>query len=227
MSAKIKLQELKLFSFKGNLYPADDTDYGILKQRGVLIYRIPETSLAQLQKTALTKLSIVSVPFSDMWAPFAESFASGLKKHGKVKTVTQHEFWVLLEPQGDDEKRLNSYLSKMAKFVHRYCIKMAIDMRREESELRLRIKFVYNEEINNSYAFHNSPVANESCTLDLTSCLRLVVTSQKINDTPFITVQIQDKLGDHWSDYMNRTGRISDIPKEQFTAMASYFLNLS
>ena len=227
VSAKNKHQELKLFSFKGNLYPADAVDYELLKQRGVLIYRIPETSLALLQKTSLTKLQIAVVPFPTIWGPFANSFALELKSYGAVKAVSMHEYWLRLTPTGDDEKRLRDYLYKMSKFISRYCIKLSIDQIHKDGELRLKIKFIYNEEINNSYAFKNPEVADSEVIMEITSCVRLVLSHKEISGSPFLTWKLQDLVNGSWVDYSNRSSAITEKSKEQLRAVAHYMLNLT
>jgi hypothetical protein len=101
------------------------------------------------------------------------------------------------------------------------------DVSKKQEFVRYKIKFVYAEEIDNSYAFVNENLTGPSITVPLTTCLRMVFTQRIVEGMPSITVQVQDKLGLDWSDCLNRTGRMSNIPKEDLAKLGAYFLNLS
>ena len=216
---------LNLLLLKGTYYPAESADYDLLKRRNVLIYRIPSGSLPQLRSTALTQLDIQIKPFADTWTEFASNLEQELAGFGSVHVVTQHEFW--LKVAEDRAPDVDKFFTKISRFVMRYCIRLTHDLSKKEGYLRYKLKFIYSEDVNNSYAFKNVNVTGDSIEVPLTTCLRMVFTQRVVDGTPSLTVQVQDKHGLDWSDCLNRTGRISDIPKEDFVKLASYFLNLS
>ena len=220
-----KQPTLNLLLLKGNYYPADSADYDLLKRRNVLIYRIPSGSLPQLRSTALTQLDIQIKSFSEIWDRFVVNLEQELEGFGSFHAVSQHEFW--LKVSEDRAPEVDKFFTKISKFVMRYCIRLTHDLSKKEGSLRYKLKFIYSEDINNSYAFQNVNITGDTIEIPLTTCLRMVFTQRVVDGTPALTVQVQDKHGLDWSDCLNRTGRLSEIPKEDFVKLASYFLNLS
>ena len=224
-SKTAKQQVLTLLLLKGNYYPSDNADYDLLKRRNVCIYRIPSGSLPQLKATALNHLDIQVKPFSELWEEFVPSLEENFATLGTLHVVSQHEFWV--KAADNRAAEIDKYLEKVSRFVQRYCIRVVTDVSKKQEFVRYKIKFVYAEEIDNSYAFVNENLTGPSITVPLTTCLRMVFTQRIVEGMPSITVQVQDKLGLDWSDCLNRTGRMSNIPKEDLAKLGAYFLNLS
>lgn len=220
-----KKQILNLLLLKGNLYPSDSADYDLLKRRHVLIYRIPLSSLEQLKKTALTHLEIVIQSFNVLWDEFVPHLESELANIGKVHSVSKHEFWLKVPP----EKALEAtaFIERTNRFVQRYCLRVSVDTIHEDNVNKYKLRIIYSEEVNNSYAFSNENLVGESVELNLTSCLKMVITKRVFEGSPAINVQVMDKHGEDWRDNLNRLSRLSNIPKEQFVELASFFLNLS
>lgn len=220
-----KKQVLNLLLLKGNLYPSDSADYDLLKRRHVLIYRIPLSSLEQLKRTALTHLEIVIQNFNVLWDEFVPHLETELDNLGKRHSVSKHEFW--LKVPVEKSLAATAFIERTNRFVQRYCLRVSVDTVHEENIVKYKLRIIHSEEVNNSYAFTNENLVGESVELSLTSCLKMVLTRRVFDGSPAINVQVMDKHGDDWRDNLNRLAILSNIPKEQFAELASFFLNLS
>lgn len=220
---------LKLIAFKGFLYPSDTVDYEFLRARSYPTYRIPLSTLPMLRKTRLAKATIVLVPFMEMWKPFAEHFASQLEIYGEVKVASPHE--QILRTDGSDAKALESFIKKTNQFVHRYCISLQVDTKEKKNEDKTvtylkRFRFIYNPEINNSYSYVNYPDTGNEVDLLIASGVRISIYRKMLAGQPMLGISVADKQGDHWSECLNRTGKYSNISKEQIEKVAHFLLDL-
>ena len=218
-------QTLNLLLLNGNLYPSDSSDYDLLKRRHVLIYRIPLSSLEQLKRTALTHLNIVVEPFSVLWEQFVPHLESQLADIGETRTISNHEFW--LKVRTADAKEADAFIHRTNQFLQRYCLRVSLTSSHTEKVVKHCIRIVKGEDINNSYAFKNENSVGQTVELNLTPCLKMEFKRAVFEGSPSITVRMMDKHGDDWHDNVNRLASVANIPKEEFTALASFFLNLS
>lgn len=225
VSANSKKQVLNLLLLKGNLYPSDSPDYDLLKRRHVLIYRIPLSSLEQLKRTALTQLEVNIQNFSTLWTEFVPHLESELASLGETHTVNKYEFW--LKCKLEKAQEADKFFERTNRFLQRYCLRVSSDIIHEDDLMKYRLRILHSDEINNSYAFKNENEIGAVVTVDMTPYLRMIFTRRTFEGCPSISVQLQDKHGDDWQDRLNRLAKVSDIPKEQFAELASFFLNLS
>jgi hypothetical protein len=218
-------QTLNLLLLNGNLYPSDSADYDLLKRRHVLIYRIQLSSLEQLKRTALTYLNIVVEPFSVLWEQFVPHLEQQLAAIGEARTISKHEFW--LKVPIEKTKDADNFIHRTNRFLQRYCLRVSLNTIHTEHFVKHQLRIVKGEDINNSYAFKNENDVGATVEVDLTPCLKMVFTRRVFEGSPSIGVQVMDKHGDDWHDRLNRLANVANIPKEQFTELASFFLNLS
>lgn len=220
-----KQQTLNLLLLNGNLYPSDSADYDLLKRRNVLIYRIPLSSLDQLKHTALKHLNVVVEPFSTLWDTFVPHFEEQLANVGETRTISKHEFW--LKVPVEKAKEADNFIHRSNKFLQRYCLRVSVTSVHTEHFVKHQLRILKGDDINNSYAFKNENELGATVEVNLTACLKMVFTRRLFEGSPSIAVQVMDKHGDDWHDRVNRLASVSNVPKAEFTALASFFLNLS
>ena len=229
--AEVRMHELSLIAFKGHLYPSATEDYEYLRQRGVTTYRLPLSSLPLLKRTRLTKAKVVLLPFMEMWKPFMEHLGSELEKFGPTKLVTAHSLMTMVPT--DNVTKLRSYLNKVSLFSRRYCIALTTDTKNRASDNMslCKMQFIYNEDINNSYAFMGRGTAGEHedpfVEIPLAGSVKLRLTRATIGTVPTFQVTVLDKLGENWSEALNRSGKASTISKQAFLDASMFLLEMA
>lgn len=222
---------LSLIPFKGHLYPSTTEDYEYLRLRGVTTYRLPLSSLALLKKTRLTKAKVVYVPFMTMWQPFMEHLLSELAKFGDSNLLTAHSLVVHLPTE--NVHKLKTYLVRTSLFSRRYCISQTTDVKSRASDKTslVKISFTYNEDLNNSYAFMSSGLTADQedpyVEIPLAASVKLRLTRTVVNTVPAFQVTVLDKMGDTWSEALNRSGKALSISKQSLLESAMFLLEMS
>lgn len=222
---------LNLIAFKGYLYPSNVDDYQYLKRRACTSYRLPLSLLPALKKTRLTKAQINIVPFVELWKPFVEHLETELAEFGDVHLKSAHTLLVVL-PTSKYEA-VAAYLRKVDKFTRRYCIRLDIGRKDRASDAMtmLKLDFVYNDKINNSYAFTglggSEHTSEDFVELSLAQSVKLRIDRGYVNGTPTLQVRVLDKAGIAWGEAVNRTGIAEKLSKEELGKLAMFFLEMS
>lgn len=218
---------LNLIAFKGHLYPADTEDVAYLRSRKFPTYRIPLASLSMLMKTRFVNTEVVTLDFMSMWKPFMEGFVDQLKQYGLTKIVTPHHVMLLADAELPEQNKLDALIKKATTFVRRYCIALTTDHEIKGDKARYKFDFKYNEEINNSYAFVNYPNENEEAEMTLASSVKFKMFRTSVQGVPTIGVCFLDREGERWSEGAKRSGKFSNVPKEEIENMIEFLLALT
>jgi hypothetical protein len=222
--------ELSFILFKGFLYPSSNEDYDYLKQRACTSYRFPVAVLPALRKTRLTKAKVKIIPFIEMWKPFMEHLETELENYGTPTITSAHGCMLLFKTVAVEKVR--AFARKLDMFTRRYCIRLDLQIKnRQDDGLSLaKFSFIYNEEINNSYAYMGKTplsVGDESMVeISLASSVKLRMSRNYVNNIPTFQVVVLDKAGDSWSEALNRTGIAGKMPKDAFEKAAMFLLEM-
>lgn len=234
---------IRVVEFQKYLFPADAHAWSALQKAGVRIFRMTESVIGLLKATKALSLPIEKVPFNEVWRPFNEKFRESLAKLGEVKVNTEFETMLLQEdPSEEDRLHLNELIKNGREFMQRFCVRLRFDSKDNDEGASLhKIRFHYDAEISNGYAFASdkrelaqttnnlsgiSRVEIQSTEMLLTPAVMLRFTISKTAGVPTFEVSLLDKLGDTWSESMRRTGKYSAISKDGLTKVAMMLATL-
>lgn len=229
---------LSLVRFRGEYFPFSETDFRLLRERNVSVFRISESTLDILSRTLLKGVKIEQHPWSKVYSDIISSFQASLLEASAegVFQFKQEKNWMTIMVDTSDEETKESNLSacnrhvnQLTEYVGRYGIRAVQQEKDREGYRLVRITFNPDENIIPSFFFgcredHNAPLFLE---LNLSSAARLKFQKRlNLNGEPTFAVAFEDRFGDHYAEAFTRGFPFSSLKPKDCEAAIEFFVNL-
>lgn len=231
-------ETLELVKFQGEFFPLSESDYTLLCDHKVSVFRISSSTLEILSKVLLKGVKIEQHKWGTIYPKLLESFKKGLISSSAADTHQfQHEKnWIMVQtdtsdPKTEEDNRnvCSRYTNRLSDFMGRYGIRTKV-----ENKLRIdcsltKLTFTPDENIVPSFYFgckedHNSPI---DLNFNLSQSARLKFQKRlNLNGEPTLGVSFEDRFGDHYEEAFVRAFPFKSVSVEDCEFAIEFFINL-
>jgi hypothetical protein len=228
-----KMTALKLTLINDEYFPIDDTDLLSLRDKKVLMTRIPRQSLQLLKQTLLKGVTVKVLPWREVYASLRERFSSSLTKEKfKFKVESNDRLVIKFAPTSSD--RLDKLLSAYRTYLLRYGYAVRKTYKDCDDHTLVRLLLEPDSSISPLHGFASVNKSSHSdaeptvAYLHLSPVARLSITlTEKTSSLPpLVTIAFQDKSGETWVEILRRSFDVKTLDKKNILNFASYLVAL-
>lgn len=231
-------QSVSLVKFQGEYFPYSEVDYRFLRDKGVSVFRISESTLDILSKVLLKGVKIEKHPWGQVYPTLIESFKSGLSSQfdEEVYDFKHEKNWLMIKTDLSDEdtkeERVNTcsrFCNQLSEFMGRYGIRSKSEVKNRDGYTLTRIVFDPDENIIPSFYFgcredYHAPMHFD---FHLSPSARLRFSKRlNLNNEPTLAVAFEDKFGDHWQEAFSRGFPFNTMKAKDCEAAIAFFVSL-
>lgn len=201
-AAKAVKPTLNLVSFKRELFPAQPSDFALLKESGISVSRIPRDAFLVLQHTFLRGVHIEVTPWVDVYPLLLEQFQLCFDED--VYEFRQQGSHILVHIDSTETehiKFLESQVELLRKYAGRYGFRVRFEMKVRNSSVIARMIFAVDSELIPGFHFGSGEDSKTETALVFhisPSCRVNFVKKLSPIGIPSFNVTFEDKVGDKW-----------------------------
>ena len=228
---KAEKPTLNLVSFKRELFPAQPSDFSLLKERGISVSRIPRDAFLVLQHTFLKGVHVEVTPWVDVFPLLLEQFQ--LSFDDSVYEFRQEGSHILVHADSVETRHikfLESQVELLRKYAGRYGFRVRFETKVRKSSVISRLVFAVDPELIPGFYFGSGE--DSKSEVDLTfhisaSCRVIFIKKLSPIGVPSFNVAFEDKIGDKWHSAFSRGFNFSYLKSEECRKAVDFFAKIN